>query len=226
MISIPILSVAVLKPLIIAFGGLASIKILKKWLIRRKNNKKLNLNGEWSLELLMALEWLRYEEICKEFLNIKEANRFNVDVTNTGADGGIDLKIKDKNNKLVGFGQCKAYNSLVGVAPVRELYGVMASEGIKIGFFFTTSAFSADAIKFAKDKITLITGHEQLKTIQSFTKEQQSHLYKIATKGDFTTPTCARCDEKMVKRKGKEKEFWGCANYPRCRNILQMRKTI
>jgi restriction system protein len=224
MISIAMLSVAVLKPLTIAFGGLASIKILKKWLIRRKNNKKLNLNGEWSLELLMALEWLRYEEICKEFLNIKEASRFKVDVTNAGADGGIDLKIKDKKNKLVGFGQCKAYNSLVGVAPIRELYGVMASENIKIGYFFTTSAFSNDAIKFAKDKITLITGNEQIKTIKSFTKEQQNHLYQIATKGDFTTPTCPNCNKKMIKRNSERGEFWGCMNYPKCKNTLNVRK--
>lgn len=223
------ISVVILKPLIIVGGGLVSINLLLIWLkIRKKRKPKIQLNNEqWSLELLMSLEWKRYEEICKEFLNIKEANRFNVDVTNVGADGGVDLKIKDKKNKLVGFGQCKAYNSQIGVAFIRELYGVMASEKVEIGYFFTTSKFSNDAIEFAnKNKITLINGFEQIKTIQSFKPEQQKFLFKIATKGDYKTPTCPNCDEKMVKRNSERGEFWGCSNYPKCKNILQIRKTV
>lgn len=173
----------------------------------------------------MAIEWKRYEEICKEFLAIQKGNGFNVNVTKMGADGGIDLKVTDKKNNVVALGQCKAWNGFVGVAPVRELYGVMASEKIEHGYFFTTSAFSAEAIQFAKDRITLITGHEQFKTIQSFTPEQRKHLYKVATNGDFETPTCPSCDKKMIKRNGKEKEFWGCRNYPRCKNTLPVRRS-
>lgn len=222
------ISIAILKPLIVAGVGFLSISVLLLWLKSRKNKKpNLSLNGEWSIDLLMALEWKRYEEICKEFLAIKEGNQFIVNVTKIGADGGIDLKVTDKKNNVMALGQCKAWNGIVGVAPVRELYGVMASEKVEHGYFFTTSAFSDDAIKFAKDKITLINGRDQFKTIQSFTPEQKKHLYKIATNGDFTTPTCPNCDKKMVKRVGKEKgkEFWGCSNYPRCKNILQMRKS-
>ena len=222
-----------MKPLVIEIiiGGLSTSGFLL-WLDARKNKKnapsklgKTRKTSKWSIELLMSLEWKRYEEICKAFLAITEKGRFNVDVTNTGADGGIDLKLTNKRNKLVGIGQCKAWNGIVGVAPIRELYGVMASEQIKIGYFFTTSAFSADAIQFAKDKITLITGCEQIKIIESFTSEQQNYLYRIATAGDYTTPTCPHCDKKMIRRQSNEKEFWGCSNYPRCKNILQIRKS-
>lgn len=184
---------------------------------------------EWTLELLMSLEWKRYEEICREFLKITEHEKNLVELTKTGADGGIDLKIYDKKNKLIGIGQCKAYNSKITVEKIRELYGVMASEKAEKGYFFTTSTFTSDCIEFAKDKkIDLISGNQQIEIIKSLKPEKQRFLYHFATEGDYTTPTCARCDTKMVKRTAKEKgnEFWGCSNYPKCKNILQMRKTV
>ena len=194
----------------------------------KKDEFLKNEKTEWSLDFLMSLEWKRYEEICKEFLTIKENGKLKVEVTQTGADGGIDLKITDKKGKLIGVGQCKAYNSKITVEKIRELYGIMASEKAEKGYFFTTSSFTVDCIQFAKEKqIELIDGNQQIKIIQSFSQQQQNQLYKLATEGDYTTPTCPKCDKKMVKRVGKEKgkEFWGCSNYPRCKNILQMRKS-
>jgi restriction system protein len=186
-----------------------------------------NENAQWNLNFLMSLEWKRYEEICKELLTIRENAKLKVELTKIGADGGIDLKIIDRKNKLVGVGQCKAYNSKITVEKIRELFGIMASENAEKGYFFTTSSFTNDCIQFAKEKkIELIDGNQQIEIIQSFTQQQQNQLYRIATEGDYTTPTCPKCDQKMVKRIGKEKgnEFWGCSNYPRCKNILQMRK--
>ena len=182
-------------------------------------------HNEWSIDLLMSLEWKRYEEICKEILAIKGNGRFNISTTKIGADGGIDLKITDEKGNVTALGQCKAYNSQIGVAFIREFYGVIASEKVEHGYFFTTSKFSNDAIEFAnKNKITLINGQNLLKTIQSFKPEQQKHLFTIATDGDYTTPTCANCDVKMVKKSSERGEFWGCVNYPRCKNTLNIRK--
>ena len=192
----------------------------EEWL----NNEKV----EWTLNFLMSLEWKRYEEICKEFLTIKENGKLKVELTQTGADGGIDLKITDKKDKLIGVGQCKAYNSKITVEKIRELFGIMASEKAERGYFFTTSSFTNDCVQFAQEKkIELIDGNQQIKMIKSFSQSQQNQLYKLATEGDYTTPTCPKCNKKMIKRIGKEKgnEFWGCSNYPKCKNILQMRKS-
>ena len=225
-----IVTVEMLKPLFVITGGFAVIISLAFFKKPKKRKSKISTpnksdsNG-WSIELLKSLEWKRYEEICKEVLAIKENGRFNVSTTKMGADGGIDLKITDKKNNVVALGQCKAYNSPVGVAFIRELYGVMASEKVTEGYFFTTSKFSNDAIEFAnKNKITLINGNEQIKTIQSFKPEQQKHLFTLATNGDYTTPTCVNCDIKMTKKSSENGEFWGCLNYPRCKNTLKVRR--
>lgn len=226
-----IVTIEMLRPLLIVAGGfsvIAFFTFLSKKPKKRKSKvstSKESENNGWSIDLLMSLEWKRYEEICKEVLAIKENARFNVSTTKMGADGGIDLKITDKKNNVVALGQCKAYNSPIGVAFIRELYGVMASEKVTEGYFFTTSKFSNDAIEFAnKNKITLINGNDQIKTIQSFKPEQQKHLFTLATNGDYKTPTCVNCDIKMIKKSSENGEFWGCLNFPRCKNKLKVRK--
>lgn len=180
--------------------------------------------GEWTVQLLLALEWKRFEEVCKDYLIMTNQN---AELTGIGTDGGIDIKIKDKKGKVIAIGQCKAWLGKITVKEVREFFGVMASERIFQGYYLATSTFTEDAVMFCADKnIILLDKYDLVKNIKRFSKEKQAKLYQIATKGDYTTPTCPNCDKKMLKRTGKNSggEFWGCANYPKCKNTLQVRK--
>jgi len=95
-------------------------------------------------------------------------------------------------------------------------------------FLFTTSDFTQDAIDFGKvNGMRLISGRRLLKLISEFPEDSQNRLFKVATSGDFATPTCPNCGVNMVKmlsKKGSNSghEFWGCANFPRCKYILNM----
>jgi restriction system protein len=122
--------------------------------------------------------------------------------------------------------QCKAWIWKISVKEIRELYGIMTSEKADAGIFITTSSFTKDAIEFSQNKnITLLDGKTLISNIKNLDTQQQRYLLNSATTGDYTTPTCARCNSKMIKRNGNngEKDFWGCLNYPRCRNTLQVR---
>ncbi len=113
---------------------------------------------EWSLDLIRSLEWKRFEELCASFLIEKG---YQSKLTGAGADGGIDIhlfKESYSSTQPLGIVQCKAWNSKVGVKDVRELFGVMAAEGSRRGFFMTTSTFTKEAKEFAKGKkLKLIT---------------------------------------------------------------------
>lgn len=186
--------------------------------------KKNQLTGEWTIQLLLALEWKRFEEVCHAYLIM---NNHNAELTTIGADGGIDIFIKDKKGKVIAIGQCKAWLGKITVKEVREFFGIMASERISQGYYLATSTFTEDAVIFCADKnIILLDKYDLVKNIKRLSKEKQATLYQIATKGDYTTPTCPSCDKKMLKRTGKNSggEFWGCANYPKCKNTLQVRK--
>ena len=38
------------------------------------------------------------------------------------------------------------------------------------------------------------------------------------------SPTCDKCGSKTVKRNGKYGPFWGCSTYPKCKNIINIKK--
>lgn len=183
----------------------------------------------WDIAFLKSLEWKRYEDVCMEYLRIKNCD---AKVTSIGADGGIDIKVHDKNGHLILIGQCKAWQKPIGVSLIRELYGVMASERVRHGVFLTTSIFSPDAVEFAKNKtLMLIDGNEFVKLINNLDEDSKKRISQIASEGDYTTPTCVNCNQKMVKitsKKGSSagREFWGCVNYPKCRNMMYIKNSV
>ncbi len=177
----------------------------------------------WSLTLIQDLEWKRFELLCEAYFKIK---KLNARVTKVGADGGVDIKLyKHNSNEIFALMQCKAWKGAVGIKPIREFYGVMASEDIQRGIFLCSNDYTAEAKRFCEGKrLRLMTGRSLLTAIRKLEPEQQQALLKTATKGDYKTPTCPNCDIKLTVRKGKQGPFWGCLNFPRCRYTVRMRR--
>lgn len=176
----------------------------------------------WSLELLRQIEWKRFEELSAAFY--REIG-LRSETIRCGADGGIDAKLyKDGSAEPTAIVQCKAWNSRpVGVKPVRELLGVMTHQKVPEGIFIATRDFTNEATEFAKSNpIDLVSGSAFLDMIQKLSVEAQQRLLAIATEGEFTTPTCPSCGIKMVWRKSERNDFWGCANYPRCKQVFHV----
>lgn len=184
---------------------------------------------EWDETVLVAIEWKRFEVVCKEYFRM---NGFNPQETNIGADGGVDIRLYkadeeplDKPHAIV---QCKAWNTYkVGVKLVRELFGIMAAEQVGKGVLITSGEFSSQAQDFAKGKkIQLISGQQFVESIRKLSPEQQYFLLDIALEGDYTTPTCPKCDTKMrlcEAKSGNNKgsKFWGCVSFPRCHQTFK-----
>jgi len=189
-----------------------------------------NTKDEWSQSLINSLEWKRFEELCCQYCTLIG---YSAKLTGKGADGGIDIELFKNNYALIkpyGIVQCKAWEkNKIGVKHIRELYGVMASEGVPLGVFITTGRYTPDAIAFSQGKdLDLISGNELFKRIQLLPEKEQDTLLKNITSGDFLTPTCPSCDVKMTLRTSKKgrnigRKFWGCKNYPRCRSIFQIK---
>lgn len=182
---------------------------------------------EWSIDLIRDLEWKRFEDVCQQFY---EKKGIRSETTALGPDGGIDIRLyQDDTGRPTSIVQCKAWGErFVGVKPVRELLGVMTHEKIGKAFFMTSGSYSDDAKAVAQaNRITLIDGTMLLMMIQRLPTDERDSLLAFATEGDYTTPTCPTCGVKMKAIEGKagRPNFWGCRNYPRCRQKLGMRRT-
>lgn len=181
--------------------------------------------SRWSLELLQALEWKRFERVCAGYF---EAIGFRAVVARAGADGGIDIHLfQGGGTKPAIIAQCKAWNTYkVGIKPVRELFGVMAMEGVSEGIFLTTGIFTSEARGFPRgNNLHLWDGDQLLEKISEHPEDRKLALLRLATEGDFRTPTCPSCEIKMVVRTARRdgEQFWGCANYPRCRQTFKIK---
>lgn len=133
---------------------------------RRKQRKAL-VQGVAQAKEVAALDGISWREF--ELL-VGEAYRLQgfriIELGGNGPDGGVDLVlIKGSEKFLV---QCKQWKAQsVGVAIVRELYGVMAAKGATGGFVVTSGRYSADAQAFARGRnITLVDGHQLFAMVQ------------------------------------------------------------
>jgi restriction system protein len=179
-------------------------------------------DAHWTIESLYSLEWKRFELLCAKYY---EALGFKAETLAAGADGGVDIRLfRLGMDAPIAIVQCKSWKSQVTVSEIRELFGVMAHEKVARGIFITTGSYTRDALMFgAANPIQLLDGVAFLKKILELEPASRNALKAFAFSGDYTTPTCASCGIKLVRRESRRSAFWGCVNYPRCHMTLKIR---
>jgi len=168
---------------------------------------------------LNNMRWEDFERLVSEYYRRKG---FQVKREGgNGPDGGIDLVLNRGNETyLVQCKQWKAYK--VGVQPVREFYGVMASRGVAGGYFVTSGEYTTEAFRFASGlNLELIDGSKLREMIDVAQKKPEQQHVSHEARQLTVTPACPKCGADMKKRianKGAHagKEFWGCSTFPKC----------
>jgi restriction system protein len=193
-------------PFFLLAGSVAS------FFARRKRVKLLASarNTEFA-DPFSVLSWHDFELLVGQYF--RELG-YSVAETSFGADGGVDLRVKDgAETYLV---QCKLWKaSKVPVTVVRELYGVMMAEGASGAIVVTSGEFTPDAKGFAAGKsIVLVDGRLLVNSIRN--KEPSSEL-----KADIRCPLCGSDMLLRKARKGPNTGnfFYGCTRYPGCKGV-------
>jgi restriction system protein len=228
-------------PTVAPWAGLAIIVlwIVAEW---RKWQRHKLLDAQTGFGSIRGLSWHEFEHLVGEAYR---RQGYLVEETGTSSgDGGIDLVLNGHSEKVLV--QCKQWRTQrVGVKPVRELYGVLTSEGADRAILATCGTFTAEAWAFARDKpLKLVAGNELLELVRSGQQAKQrsepsagaAATAKPTASADAertadtaSTPTCPKCGVAMVlhrARKGPNagSRFWGCVNYPRCRVTCEYRE--
>ena len=165
---------------------------------------------------LETMSWREFEQLVGEYFRRKG---FGVAETGGGgADGGVDLLLMRGTDRYVV--QCKQWRARqVGVAPVRELFGVMAASSAAGGYVVTSGVFTDEAKRFAEGReIELIAGEQLARLI----REQSAVVTQPAAAPAPQAPLCPKCAERMVLRTARRggnagSDFWGCPRFPDCR---------
>ncbi|MGE8492762.1 restriction endonuclease [Comamonas sp.] len=197
--------------------------------------------------VLGDISWREFELLVGEAYRLQGFRI--IELGGNGPDGGVDLVLLKGSEKFLV--QCKQWKAQrVGVATVRELYGVMAARGATGGFVVTSGRFSNDAQAFARGRnITLVDGPQLLAMVQrarqslvngpkatqaSGTSAASTARTNVATASAAAPvaaspapaqPSCPRCSAAMELRTARQgahagKSFWGCSTFPGCRGTL------
>jgi restriction system protein len=99
----------------------------------------------------------------------------------------------------------------------------MTANNIPEGYFVATGNYTEEALAFKTPNLHLLSGHDVLTRFNSLTTADHQKVVQHAFRGDFETPTCPSCDERMILKQ-TETPFWGCRNFPRCRKTFKIRE--
>jgi hypothetical protein len=136
---------------------------------------------------LLDLDWRQFEELVGQ---VFRSRGWLVERTQEEGDGGADLILHRGGDRALA--QCKRWRPDIGVAEVRSFYGVMAAENIKTGFFVTTSFFTPEAERFARDVgIRLIHGNGLVREVAAVRGETTGLLLSLATDPSDGVPSRA-----------------------------------
>jgi len=171
-----------------------------------------------SRRALESMSWRQFEMLVGEVFRRKG---FKVEERGgNGPDGGVDLALRLGSDLYLV--QCKQWKAMrVGVATVRELYGVMAAEHAVGGFVVASGDFTNDARQFAEGRSIELVGTDLLlDLIEETAGESIGGIRANIT----DRPLCPACGASMIRRTAKRGanaggQFWGCSNYPDCRGI-------
>jgi len=198
--------------------------------------KRQLLDQQESIESIKNLNWKEFEELVAEAYRRKGFRV--IENHQLGADGGVDVRLeKDGKTHLI---QCKQWRTQkIGVAVIREMFGIMTAEKAASVMVICSGKFTQDAVKFAKGKpIELFEGAQLLELVKSVQsggeseEKVQENLVqeriepeKSASENKHITPKseCPKCGSELLLRKAKKgpkagSEFYGCASFPKCRH--------
>ncbi|MFZ5582594.1 MAG: restriction endonuclease [Pseudomonadota bacterium] len=187
---------------------------------KRRRQAKLHgfVAANPSRNTLESISWQEFEGLTAEVFRRKGFQV--IERGGNGPDGGVDLELRVGQDKyLVQCKQWKVYK--VGVATVRELYGVMAAEGAVGGFVVASGEFTEDAKRFAEGRAIELVPAE---LVLSMIGETSDAGHQRASSQSI--PDCPKCGKPMVKRTAKRggnsgSMFWGCSQYPACHGIRE-----
>ena len=210
--------------------------------VERARKKRL-LDRQQDLESIRNLPWRQFEELVAEAFR-RDGFRV-IENTSAGPDGGVDIRLrKGEESYLV---QCKNWRKRsIGVATVREMFGVLVAESAREVLVVGSGTFTAEAARFAKGKsIRLVDGNELMQMIARVRREKSNGLQATLVTGGqrkrvddearghepdglesmhSSPPSCPRCGGNLVVRTARRgrnagRQFLGCESFPKCRFV-------
>jgi hypothetical protein len=169
--------------------------------------------ARFTVDLLAKLEWKRFEELVASYYS---KTGVVAERTKSGPASPVNIKISWKGEpRPFACVKCIARPAgLIDVRPVQELFTTISADDIRRGYVVSTGKFNVPARDYAEEKhLTLLPGDLLLEKLNALPDSARAELLQETTTGDYSTPSCPKCEKKMV-RSADDPERWQCPDHP------------
>lgn len=177
---------------------------------------------------LKELEWRRFEKAIAHYFRLIG---FRAEIGKGSQDQGKDILLyRPQQPKPYGLVQCKVRNQKdVEIDIVQRTAGLVPTQypDAKIVYVITTAGFTRPAQEIALKSplnISLWSGDRLATEINKLPPANLATWLAEAFTGDFHTPTCPCCGQRMTVLPDDKYEYtWACTRTERCDRSLFMR---
>ena len=161
----------------------------------------------WSAQLIARMDWMVLERVVAQLFNAEQcrAETMASPTPSPLPEGGPTRDV----TSVVFARSGNAGMTSDGKHVPTLWFGVFTHRGVRRGLFMTVTDASAAMPNS-------LNAEQLLQRLQALPPERSEALLRMATQGDWSTPTCPTCHAKTLKLKGGAHYFWGCKNFPKC----------
>ncbi|WP_139355939.1 restriction endonuclease [Clostridium felsineum] len=181
------------------------IKLLyKQFLNNRTSSKYLNS----SINIVDKMTGEEFEEFLKAHF---EKLGYKVELTPKTGDYGADLVLNRNGSKTVV--QAKRWMNKVGIEAVQQVIGARAYYKVDKCLVVTNNYFTPNAINLAEsNKDVELWDRKELISMMDKNNPVINNSSEIIKR-----VICPKCGREMKLIHGKNGDFYGCSNYPKCK---------
>lgn len=157
-----------------------------------------------------------------------EDQGYKVETTPKTGDFGVDLILTHPKENYKIAVQAKRWKRAVNLEAVQQVIGGKRHYNCLDAWVITSGTFEQSAMTLAEStNVTLMNGLIIGQKIKNWQKKNGVDVDRLKpvrqqTERKPLPPKCDLCGGLMVKRKGKYGEFWGCEDYPKCKNTKKL----
>ncbi|MBC7957495.1 MAG: restriction endonuclease [Cytophagales bacterium] len=184
--------------------------------------------------IIEGMGWNEFEQLASEGFRHR-----GYAVSETGGGGGRAVDMVLSRGAEAFLVDCKPWRShAVGVAPVRELHGLMRARGAAGGFVLSSGVFTPEAVRFSEGRnIQLIDGSRLSDLLHVREEKTQPVIIRREVPFLDTTlppaawrvrhqpcPLCGGAMHERVQTQGPQagQRVLGCSHFPLCEGTREL----
>ncbi|WP_419877973.1 restriction endonuclease [Brevibacillus centrosporus] len=181
------------------------------YFINQKKEERLKQSGIRDIDQMDGRQFEHYLGL------LFRSHGYKVEVTRAAGDYGADLVIQKDGKKIVV--QAKRYSKNVGIDAVQQAQASIAHYKAHEAWVVSNRDYTEAARNLASsNSVRLISREMLIEMMLKMNPASKPDPKKVIAQMPQKTLQCDRCGNEMIRRKGPKGEFFGCSNYPKCRN--------